>query len=146
MREELLNHPNTILQYQPSIYRNLFFIVHLFVLIGFLFLAFFYPIENRLEYKGYYEDDAIWMLVDEEFFQVSEPVLEMNEEEYSYEVQEIEPASYIDGEVSVWKVSLTMDVKEEWKVSNHQFRLSFLKTRETLFQRLQKFIQKGLRI
>lgn len=146
MKEELLYHPNTILKKQSSSMGSILIGIHLVFLLFLLIFFSFYPLETRIEFVGYYEEGKILVMVDKSFFEISHPVVKIGEESYSYQVVEVKPAAYEEGEISLWQIQLRMDIKESWKVNNHQFRLSFLKEKKTVMKRILSAIKKGMNL
>ena len=107
--------------------------------IVFLFLV-FYPIETRLEFVGYYEEGYILMTVDESFFEISSNVVKIGDDSYSYQVKEIKPIAYEEGKISLWQIQVEIDLKDVWRINNHQFRLSFFKEKKTAMKRILSMI------
>ena len=143
MREEWLNHPSTILNHRTSSTSSLILGIHMVVLfIVFLFLV-FYPIETRLEFVGYYEEGYILMTVDDSFFEISSNVVKIGDDSYSYQVKEIKPIAYEEGKISLWQIQVEIDLKDVWRINNHQFRLSFFKEKKTAMKRILSMITRG---
>ena len=144
--ENSLETPQDILNYQPKTYRNHWIFWHLLFLIIIFFLFLFYPIETRLEYVGYYQEGTIHLTVSEDFFELETHELEIQGTKYRYEIKKVEPVLYEDGAANFWNITISIPLRDDWKIDNYTFHLSFLKERKTLFIRIKNKIKKGMRL
>ncbi len=143
---EYLNNAQSIINYQSNTFRNRWIMLHILFLIVLFLVFLFYPLETHIDYIGYYKDNLIHINVAENFFQIETKEVEIQGEKYHYEIKEIKPALYEDGSTKIWEVTIHLDLKDEWKIENYTFRLSFLKEKNTLISRFIKKIKKGMRL
>ncbi len=144
--ETKVENPQTILNYRPSFHRSAWMMLHLVALLFFLILFSCYPIEKRIEYVGYYLEGSVHVVVEEEFFAIQEKELLLEEKKYTYQVQNIQPITYENGKAKYWEVTMKLDLPKAWKIDNYQFRLSFLRERKTILQKILQKIKKGMRL
>ncbi len=138
-------HPYTILNKKVPSYFFIWFLIHIILFFLISTLSATYLIERRIEYVGYYQNDVIKMLVDENYFLLSKDKVKIQKEEYSYQVKKIEPIAYTEGKASLWEVSILLELPENWRIENNQITLSFLKDKKTLLERVMNKIKKGMK-
>ncbi len=146
MKEPIFQQPYNILTYNPSFYQNSFFLLQILFFVFFLLLAVSYKVEKRVFYEGYYQEGEVVVFVDQTFFQLSNQNLKIEQNSYEYRVTKITPMTYENGKTILWEVRMVVSLPKEWQIENHQFQLSFLKDKKTIFQRLIEKIKKGLRL
>ena len=133
-------HSNIILHKEPPHYMIYWLILHFVLLFLLVLLASIYPIETKLEFIGYYQNNEVRTVVDNNFFLLSENKLIIQNTTYSYVVKKIEPIAYEEGNAVLWEVSITLDLPDNWKIDNHRFEISFVKSKTTILKQIvQKF-------
>lgn len=111
----------------------------------FLIISLKFKYKNYITYEGIIKNGYLEFYVDNDFFNrhyFNKVVI--NRKEYSYQIMAFEEYSYNLGIADYWKVTIKVDVPNEWIIENNRINLLFLRKEETVAQNLIDKIKKGL--
>lgn len=139
-------HPNVINNKKVPRYIFYWLMIHSVCILALLIICSYYKKNIYLEWTGYYQNQQIQVLVEEEFFTLVNNKLKIGDTEYTYQILEIVPMTYENGRAVIWEVKLEIDIPEQWKVDNHVFRLSFEKETVTILRQIIRSLKEGVNL